>query len=223
MQSSSTLGTVDEAAQQPEKPEIKSPAQEGKEIIQKFLDNFNYINKSGKRNGFFLCKLFFNKALTARLEETAKYLRAHLHAIASPERPPLPPKEKGKPAVVDTWVEPSFEDKWRGFMATVNQAFKDATTARAEHGSQCTDIHHNDRFNIDGYYASYKKPYKPSKFETDLVCGLEAVSKELDTRAQAHPAEASLFRGCKAQCDNLAQTIREFKPKEQVIARTPNL
>gem|GEM_PF-5297000 len=128
-----------------------------RDVVSTFLEHFKYLNKDGKRNGF---QLFNNKALTKANEGYAKDLEKALNIIWNDESK----TEETKCTDIADCIKSTYDQ--------CRQSREDSTPWKQHakyYSAKIGDI------KAGTIKYEYKTPYKPSKFEKNLLAGLEAV------------------------------------------------
>lgn len=167
-----------------------------KELIKTFIRNFNYLNAKGKRGGFFSC--FRNGALTRDLEEIATNLRDELSALDQEQKKDDSTKCKEAISLVRdafTKCEHVREDRaaWGHYRhETYKGPHIDCTTA--------------------GTSYDYKNPYLPSKFEKELIRGLEASISFLNRKLKIASNDEALQ--IKQEFCTLLYDVSHFSPQQ---------
>lgn len=161
--------------------------------INAFIENFNYVNKTGSRAGkragsAFIMRLFnFNEHLTSSLETEANDLLAELVTLQS--------SQCGK------------QDKINAFLKAVSNH----TATAWKHRDLLSIQQHRIESPGTNLYSTlpstymqdydYQRPYPAGKFEENIIAGLEAAAKLLDGDTRK-------------QCEKLAQDIKKYNPVE---------
>ena len=169
--------------------------------VKLFLDNFNYLDKSGQRNGFLI---FNNAELTKDNVANAAMLRASLAALDAE----------------DTKTD---SVKCNEFVGLLQSAFKRVEQSRIDF-SKCT------RRGAGNNAIVYKKPYKPAMFEKQLLAGLDTVIAQLSEVIkwpgnEGDAEQLKVARELKTACCELFYDISHFKPDAEVMifSDTPGL
>lgn len=165
------------------------------DLIQKFLDNFNYLNSKDKRCG---SGLFRNKGLILALEGISKKMREDLSALT-------------------TNKALSEKDKTDKFFEIIKMEFDYAQQMRGEFG---TPIKHAETINMRGYdnheyQATWKKPYPPAKFEKQLIQALASVNAEIASK----PEKSDALTAIQERCTKLIDEIQNYQAPEKCLAR----
>jgi len=162
-----------------------------KQLINKFLSAFNYVDENGKRNGFLL---FSNSLLTQDLERLAIDLKRKLIALADNN-------------------EISDVTKCDEFKKLIEDSFKDAQKARINHATLETrhEYYPPSFGSREGtmIHYTYKNPYKPSKFENELVNGVDEIGKHLD-----NPDIKLFAENLRYSCTYLSHLIKNYEPSQ---------
>ncbi|HTM64082.1 MAG TPA: hypothetical protein VL360_06230 [Gammaproteobacteria bacterium] len=164
------------------------------DLIQTFLDNFNYVNSKGKHETWNFMR---DKKLTHSLEQVAKSIRGDLTALQA--------------------LRLSDHKKIELFSGIIRRNFNDAEECRANHGNQ---VKGSDQFvmkkgDVEAFKSIWMKPLPPSGFESDLIIALEAVNKKIENQLLKNDDMLALQRHCTALIDE----IKNYKPKEACAVR----
>jgi len=161
-------------------------------LIQTFLDNFKYVNSQGKHETWNVLR---DKELTHALEKVAKSIRDQLTALQ-----PLNLTDHMKIEL---------------FSGTIRMHFNKAEEYRAKFGNQVKNTEQFFMKRGEEYRSIWKKPSPPSNFENELINGLEAVNKQIETQLLKNDGMLKLQR----HCTTLIDEIKNYKPKEACAVR----
>jgi len=165
------------------------------DVIQEFINHFDYLDKNGKRNGFIF---FNNKQLTENKELHAKDLIKDLNKLIISDS-----EEKTENEIV------SETDQAKHFKNLILETFKKVTQSRTEFAT----VHHHEfyepapandpaiasREGVNRYSSrwneyqfesfDYKDPYPAGKFEEKLSTGIEAALSLINKETEALSSE----------------------------------
>ncbi len=167
-------------------------------MVKTFLSAFNYVDENGKRKGFIF---FANKGLTQDLENLAIDLKKNLRTLAADEKS-------------------SDEQKCQEFKRLIETCFKQAQDARLKHGSvgQAYEFvipsNGEEKDGVTIRY-NYKDPYRPAKFEKELINGLDAINLKLN-----QPGYKNLASLLKPLCSVLIWDINHYQPDPKTFRQS---
>jgi len=143
-------------------------------LIYRFLENFKYLDQNGKRAKSFgnaITSIFYNKKLTAEIENQANLLIKNLEEL----------KQK-------TISEGA---KFEAFISLVTTSLNVVRQCRVDLGP--VNFENDDTFESAGSFSSYswnikrtgyRAPYDKGKFEKNIIAGLKAVGLSADDAQQ---------------------------------------
>lgn len=167
-------------------------------LMKTFLKSFHYVDENGKRMGFIL---FANKGLTQDLENLAISLKKSLITLAADEKQ-------------------TDEQKCHEFKKFINESFTKAQAARLKYGSLCQAYEfvippNGDEKDGVTILYKYKDPYRPAKFEKELINGLDAINLKLN-----EPRYEDLASLLKPICSVLIWDMNHYQPDEMSLRQS---